>query len=125
MNDADRAQRSHLRLGGYMLLLTIILLAVLLSCALSRISIQRGLIHPPLIREHLGPVYLIARTTLTPQCMALQCGGSFVVDRAGAQRTFVVWVVIAQRDATGFHVRSLQLAQIPLDERPALAVPRP
>jgi hypothetical protein len=120
--DNDRVERRTDSLrpwrAGCALLAAVLLVAALASCALGRVSIQHGLIRPPLIRQHVGPFYLIARATRTPECLAVQCGGSFVIERAGAQRSFVVWVVFVQRDAAGFHVHSFQLARVPLDERP-------
>ena len=104
--------------AGCILLVAALLLATLVSCALGQAGIQRGVIRPPIIREHVGPFFLIARTTRTPECIAPQCGSSFAIDRIELQRDYVVWFVVAYRDSTGFHIYSYSLIRVPLDDRP-------
>jgi hypothetical protein len=99
-------------------LVAALLFATLVSCAVGRAGIQRGVIHPPIFRQQAGPLFLIARTTRTPECIAPQCGSSFAIERIELQRDYVIWLVLAYHDSTGFHLRSYQLLQVPLDQRP-------
>ena len=103
---------------GCILPLIALLLVLPASCALGSMGIRAGLIQPPAVEHHIGPVYLIARTTRIPTCAAQPCPEYLYLNPAAARPRYVVWVIIVwPRAITSRPISIYHLAQLPL-ERP-------
>jgi hypothetical protein len=87
------------------------------SCALSDASIRRGIVRPPYIGRQLGPVQVIATSTLTPECpLAFPCTAPLPITGRWLQPFYVIWVVVTWPDSSGPQVSSYRLLIVPLDE---------
>ena len=117
MNDTTAIAFAQRRRVGCILLVTALLLVLSASCALGSVGIRAGLIQPPVVQRHLGPVYLFARTTRTPTCAALQCPEYLYLNPAAGRQRYAVWVIVVWPRTTSRPISTYHLAQIPL-ERP-------
>jgi hypothetical protein len=111
--DLHRARPRWLR--GCVALAAGLLALMIAACSLSGLGIRNGVISPPHIESRLGPLQLIALSTLTPDCaLAFPCGQPLLLRSPTIQRFYVVWVVVAWSDASGNHINSYRLVQIQL-----------
>ena len=117
MNDATAITFAQRRRVGCILLVTALLLVLLASCALGSAGIRAGLIQPPVVQQHLGPVYLFARTTRALACPAPQCPEYLYLNPAAGRQRYAIWVIVVWPRATSRPISIYHLAQIPL-ERP-------
>jgi hypothetical protein len=94
----------------------LLLVVVVVSCALSGAGIQRGAITPINVDRRLGPVQLIALSTLTPDCaLAFPCGPPLRVTNPALRRFYVVWVVVIWPGLNGASVHSYRLVMLQLE----------
>jgi hypothetical protein len=102
VSDDALPRPAHPRLlRGCALLAAAFLLAVVGACALAGPGIRRGLIDPPWIITRVGPVHLVARQTLYPQCaLEFPCGRPINVLDPTLKRYYVVWVVVSLPDGS-------------------------
>jgi hypothetical protein len=114
-NDGTASQATQRWRVGCILTMLALLLVLLASCALGSVGIRHGRIQPPTIQQHLGPIYLIARTTRSPTCGALQCPEYLFLNPDAAQRRYVVSVVVIWPRPTGRRISVYHLTQISLD----------
>lgn len=79
-----------------MLAAAIGLAATLALCTIGGAGIRRGDIRPPWVVRRIGPVQLVAISTLTPDCaLEFPCGRPINVFDPNLRTYYVVWVVIS------------------------------
>ena len=92
--------------------------AMVCFCSLSGLGIRHGLIDPPWVVRHLGPVVLVARSTLTPQCaLEFPCGKPINVFDPNLRSYYVVWLVVSWPGADKPQIRSYRLMIEVLDRK--------
>jgi hypothetical protein len=103
----DRIANNHpvrrpIWVRGCAVLAAALLLAVLASCGLFGTAVRRGVIEPPTLVSHLGPLHLVARKTLTPQCaLEYPCGRPINILDPNLERYYVIWIVVSLPDGNG------------------------
>jgi hypothetical protein len=86
----------------------LLLVLVVVACALGGAGIRGGLIVPPWVVRHYGPVHLIAIQTFTPQCaLEFPCGPPLNTRDPHLKRYYVIYLVISwpgpERDRLSKH----------------------
>jgi len=95
-DDVSHRARRPRWLRGCVLLMAIGLALAVSLCSLSGLAIRRELIRPPWIVRRLGPVQLVARSTITPECaLEFPCGKPINVFDPDLRTYYVVWIVIS------------------------------
>ena len=97
LSDGTPAQPARPRwLRGCVLVAAAALIATVALCALGGAGIRRGDIRPPWVVRRVGPVQLVAITTLTPDCaLEFPCGKPINVFDPDLRTYYVVWVVVS------------------------------
>ena len=105
-------------LRGCVLLAAISLALAVTLCSLGGLGIRRGLIHPPWVVRRLGPVQLVARSTITPDCaLEFPCGKPINILDPNIRTYYVVWVVLIWPGADKPSVTKYRLVMQPIDQR--------
>jgi hypothetical protein len=83
-------------LRGCAVAAALLLVMAVTTCSVGSAGIRRGLIAPPWIVRHFGPVHLIAIQTLTPECaLEFPCGQPLNIRDPLLKRYYVVYLVIS------------------------------
>jgi hypothetical protein len=100
---AEQFTRSHARWQrGCAVLAAALLLAAVAACGLLRAGVRRGTVNPPWVEARVGPVHLVARQTLTPQCaLAFPCGQPLNILDPTIERYYVIWIIVRLPDGSG------------------------
>jgi hypothetical protein len=102
-------------LRGCILLMAVGLALAVSLCSLSGLAIRRELIHPPWIVRRLGPVQLVARSTITPECaLEFPCGKPMNIFDPDLRTYYVVWIIVSWPgpDKPGFSRYRLVMQEI-------------
>jgi hypothetical protein len=87
-------------------------------CSLSGLGIRHGLINPPWIALSLGPLQLVARGTLTPECaLEFPCGKPINVFDPNLRRYYVVWIILSWPGPDKPIISKYRLVMQPIGER--------
>lgn len=114
---SHRAARSGW-LRGCVLLTALSLALVVGLCSLSGLGVRRGLINPPWIVRRLGPVQLVARSTITPDCaLEFPCGKPINIFDPNLRTYYVVWIVMSWPGPDKPSVTKYRLMIEPIDQR--------
>ena len=118
MNDDGLPRLKRPRwLRGCVLLVAIGLALLVSLCSLSGLGIRRGLIHPPWVVRRLGPVQLVARSTLTPDCaLEFPCGKPINIFDPNIRTYYLVWIVMSWPGPDKPSVTKYRLMKEPLDQ---------
>jgi hypothetical protein len=105
-------------LRGCVLLASIGLVLVASLCSLSGVGIRRGLVRPPWLVRRVGPVQLVARSTLTPECaLEFPCGKPMNVFDPNLRTYYVVWIIISWPGPDKPSISKYRLVMQPIGER--------
>ena len=100
--DAPRHPHGPRWLRGCAAVAALFLVVALASCALLGAGVRRGVVRTPTVVARVGPVQLVARQTLTPDCaLAFPCGRPINFRDPSIERCYVVWVLLILPDGDG------------------------
>jgi len=104
-------------LRGCTFVAALALAAIVGLCSLSGVGIRRGLIRPPWIVRSVGPVQLVAISTLTPDCaLEFPCGRPINIFDPNLRTYYVVWVVVSWPGSPKPSLTKYRLLIQPIDE---------
>jgi hypothetical protein len=114
---SHRAARP-LWLRGCLLLVAIGLALMVSLCSLSGLAIRRELIRPRWIVRRVGPVQLVARSTITPECaLEFPCGKPMNVFDPNLRTYYVVWIIMSWPGPDKPSISKYRLVMQPIGER--------
>lgn len=118
MNDDDVSEPKRSPwLPGCVVLAAVALVLVVGLCSFGEIGLRRGMIHPPWVVRRLGPVQLVARSTLTPDCaLEFPCGKPINILDPNIRTYYVVWIVMSWPGNDKPGITKYRLLIEPLDQ---------
>ena len=96
------------RSRGCIAMAALCLVVLIMSCALSGVAVQRGIIMPPEIEVSLGSLELFAKTVWNTTCSPISA--CILTERP----IYMVWIVVK---LPGNDARSYRLAKLSLEPR--------